>query len=216
MKLPSLWSGNRSVPSLWRREQDFFSDPLSSIRREMDDMMRAFDRGLPAVRLGAGAPMLDVSEDKDAINVAVELPGVEEKDLHISLEDNHLVISGEKKEETKRDEKSWHVEERSYGSFYRSIALPFQPKEGDIDAEMDKGVLHVRVKKPAESARAAKSIEIKPGKRIEGQAAPGGISSETSSAAGAGTSSQTTDETGAASAQAQTAQQQGSQPRAAE
>ncbi len=207
MKLPSLW--NRSLPSLWRGDQDFLSDPFTSLRREMDDMMRAFDRVLPAVRLGAAAPMLDVSEDKDAINVAMELPGVDEKDVRISLEDNQLVISGEKKEETKREDKNWHVEERSYGSFYRTIALPFQPKESDIDAELDRGVLHLRVKKPPEAERGAKTIEIKPGaKRVEGPNATGGITGGTE--AGAERSGEATSAAGAAvsQGQAQTAQQQ--------
>ena len=68
-----------------------------------------------------------------------------------------------KKEETKKDEKDWHVEERSYGSFYRSMSLPFTPAEGAVEAHFNKGVLHVNIKKPAEVAKSAKTIEIKPG-----------------------------------------------------
>jgi HSP20 family protein len=79
------------------------------------------------------------------------------------LDGNHLVISGEKKEETKKDEKDWHVEERSYGSFYRSVSLPFKPEDGAVEAHLDKGVLHVHIKKPAEVAKSVKTIEIKPG-----------------------------------------------------
>jgi HSP20 family protein len=76
---------------------------------------------------------------------------------------NRLVISGEKKEETKKDEKDWHVEERSYGSFYRSMSLPFKPEDGAVEAHFDKGVLHLNIKKPSEVAKSAKTIEIKPG-----------------------------------------------------
>jgi len=82
---------------------------------------------------------------------------------HWRLEGNQLAISGEKKEESARDEKDWHVEERSYGSFYRSMSLPFSPDEGAVEAYLDKGVLHLKVKKPAEVAQGAKTIEIKPG-----------------------------------------------------
>ncbi|QGM96023.1 Hsp20/alpha crystallin family protein (plasmid) [Methylocystis rosea] len=72
-------------------------------------------------------------------------------------------MAGEKKEESQRDEKEWHVEERSYGSFYRSMSLPFTPADGAVEAHLDKGVLHVTVKKPAEAASAAKTIEIQAG-----------------------------------------------------
>src|SRR5208282_3752289 len=153
MKIPGLWSSN----------QDLISDPFKSLRREMEDMFRAFDRNLPSSNIGAGAPAIDVAETKDAFEVTAELPGVEEKDIKVSLDGNRLVISGEKKQETTRDEKDWHVEERSYGSFYRSMSLPFKPDDGAVEAHFDKGVLHLNIKKPAEVAKSAKTIEIKPG-----------------------------------------------------
>jgi len=94
---------------------------------------------------------------------AVALPGVDEKDIKVSLDGNRLVISGEKKEETKKEEKDWHVEERSYGSFYRSMSLPFEPEDAAVEAHFDKGVLHLNIKKPAQVAKATKSIDIKTG-----------------------------------------------------
>jgi HSP20 family protein len=128
-------------------------------------MFRVFDRNLPSLNVGAGVPTIDVAETKDAIEVSAELPGVDEKDIKVSLDGNRLVISGEKKEETKKDEKDWHVEERSYGSFYRSMSLPFKPEDGAVEAHFDKGVLHLNIKKPPEVAKSAKTIEIKPGHR---------------------------------------------------
>jgi HSP20 family protein len=153
MKLPSLWSGR----------QQLMSDPFRAFRREMEEMFRAFDRDLPLVRVGAGVPAINMAETKDTIEVTVEVAGVDEKDINISLDGNQLVISGEKKEETKKDEKDWHVEERSYGSFYRSVSLPFKPEDGAVEAHLDKGVLHVNIKKPAEVAKSVKTIEIRPG-----------------------------------------------------
>ena len=97
------------------------------------------------------------------MEVTAELPGVEEKDIKVSLDGNQLVISGEKKQETKKEEKDWHVEERSYGSFYRSMSLPFKPEDEAVQAHFEKGVLHLNVKKPAEIAKSSKTIEIKPG-----------------------------------------------------
>ena len=151
------------IPSLWSNNQDLISDPFKPLRREMEDLFRAFDRNLPSPSIGAGAPAIDVAETNDAFEVTAELPGVEEKDIKVSLDGNRLVISGEKKQETTRDEKDWHVEERSYGSFYRSMSLPFKPDDGAVEAHFDKGVLHLNIKKPAEIAKSAKTIEIKPG-----------------------------------------------------
>jgi len=152
MKMPSLWGG-----------QDLTPDPFKSFRREMEDMFRSFGQNLPALNVGAGAPAINVAEtDGDLVGTA-ELHGVEEKDIKVSVDGNRLVISGEKKHEEKRDEKDWHVEERSFGSFYRSMTLPFSPADGAISAHLDKGVLHVSVKKPLEAAKSAKTVEIKTG-----------------------------------------------------
>jgi HSP20 family protein len=72
-------------------------------------------------------------------------------------------ISGEKKAESTTEEKDWHVEERSYGSFYRSMSLPFEPEDGAVDAHFDKGVLHLTIKKPAKAIKTTKTIDIKTG-----------------------------------------------------
>ena len=151
------------LPSLLSSRQDMMTDPFKSFRREMEDVFRAFDRNLPALSVGAKAPAINVAETADAIEVTAELPGVEDKDIKVSLDGNRLTISGEKNEEAERDEKDWHVEERSYGSFFRSMSLPFSPEEGAIEAHLDKGVLHVSVKKPPEAVTSAKTIEIKTG-----------------------------------------------------
>ena len=92
---------------------------------------------LPSPEIGAGVPAISVAETKDAFEVTAELPGVDEKDIKVSLDDNQLVISGEKKAESTKEEKDWHVEERSYGSFYRSMFLPFEPEDGAVDAHFD-------------------------------------------------------------------------------
>jgi HSP20 family protein len=104
-----------------------------------------------------------VAETKDAYEVTAELPGVDEKDIKVSLDQNQLVISGEKKAESTTEEKDWHVEERSYGSFYRSMSLPFEPEDGAVDAHFDKGVLHLTIKKPAKAIKTTKTIDIKTG-----------------------------------------------------
>jgi HSP20 family protein len=120
---------------LWGTSQDLSSDAFS----------------LPEI--GAGRPAINVAETKDAFEVTAELPGVDEKDIDVSLDGDRLVISGEKKAESSTEEKDWHVEERSLGSFYRSISLPFEPANGALDAYFDKGVLHLTIKKAPIGAR---------------------------------------------------------------
>jgi HSP20 family protein len=151
------------LPRLWITSQDLVSDPVRTMRREMENAFRAFDRGSPSAYIGAGSPPVAVAETKDAFEVTAELPGVDEKDIKVSVDDNQLVISGEKKAESARDEKEWHVEERTYGSFYRSMSLPFEPEDGAVEAHFDKGVLHLTIKKPTKVIKSSKTIDVKTG-----------------------------------------------------
>lgn len=159
----SPWREQMSLPRLWTSGQELASDPFRAIRREMENALRAFDQSSPSPSIGAGAPAINVAETNDAFEVTAELPGVDEKDINISLDDNQLVISGEKKAESTKEEKDWHIEERSYGSFYRSMSLPFEPEDGAVEAHFDKGVLHITIKKPAKAVKATKTINIKTG-----------------------------------------------------
>jgi HSP20 family protein len=150
-----------NLPRLWIKTQAL--DPFRVMRREMEDALRAFDQKPTSPGIGAGAPAINVAETNDAFEVTAELPGVDEKDINVSLDDNQLVISGEKKAESTKEEKDWHVEERSYGSFYRSMFLPFEPEEGAVEAHFDKGVLHLTIKKPAKAVKTTKTINVKTG-----------------------------------------------------
>ena len=151
------------LPSLRSRNQNL-ADPFAAFRRELDSFFADYHRGLPTLtEVGGGVPALNVAETKDAVEITTELPGVDEKDINVSLDGNRLVISGQKKQESDRSDKEWHVVERSYGAFHRAIALPFEPNEASIDAHFDKGVLHLKVKKPVEIEKAKKTIEIKAG-----------------------------------------------------
>jgi HSP20 family protein len=161
-----------SLPRLWTRSQELASDPFRAMRREMENAFRAFGQNLSLPDIGAGAPAINVAETKDAFEVTAELPGVDEKDIKVSLDENQLVISGEKKAESTKEEKDWHVEERSYGSFYRSMSLPFEPEEGAVEAHFDKGVLHLTIRKPAKETKISKTIAIKPGAPPSSDAAP--------------------------------------------
>ena len=77
--------------------------------------------------------------------------------------DDEIARLKSKEAESTKEEKDWHVEERSYGSFYRSMSLPFEPEDGAVDAHFDKGVLHLTIKKPAKAAKVTKTINIRTG-----------------------------------------------------
>jgi HSP20 family protein len=160
------------LPRLWTTSPELISDPFRAMRREMENAFRAYDQNWSSSDIGAGAPAISVAETKDAFEVTAELPGVDERDIKVSLDNNQLVISGEKKAESTKEEKDWHVEERSYGSFYRSMSLPFEPEDGAVDARFDMGVLHLTIKKPAKAIRTTKTIDIKTGAAPQASTAP--------------------------------------------
>ncbi|MGE0705943.1 MAG: Hsp20/alpha crystallin family protein [Vicinamibacterales bacterium] len=108
------------------------------------------------------SPRCDVSEEDGAILVHAELPGVEAKDIDVSIEESRLVIRGEKRTEKKSEEKGKTYSERFFGSFERTIALPDGVDAGKIEAKVKDGVLEVRVPKPAVMKPEAKKIEVKP------------------------------------------------------
>jgi len=104
-------------------------------------------------------PSTDVTETDKEIEITAELPGLEEKDVQVNFADGVLTIRGEKKAEKEEKDKNYRLVERSYGSFERSIALPEGVKPEDVKATIAKGVLTVKVPKPAPAQ--SKKIEVK-------------------------------------------------------
>ncbi len=143
-------------------------DPFISLHREIDRLFDDFSRGTPLMRWpGANGGVdlrVDVSETDKEITVTAELPGVDEKDIDITLTGDLLTIKGEKKAEKERKDDNFHVVERSYGSFVRSLRLPYAIQEKKVQAEFKKGVLTITLPKPVEAQASAKKIEVKAGK----------------------------------------------------
>ena len=123
---------------------------LSVMRDQMDRLMGSFFRGDTSQK-GLMVPELDVSETDDEILVKADLPGVDEKDLSVSLSGTNLLIKGEKKEEKEEKGKHFHRIERSFGSFQRTIALPVAVDSSRIKAEYNKGVLEIHLPKKPEA-----------------------------------------------------------------
>ena len=102
------------------------------------------------------APSVDISETDDNFEVRAELPGVAKDDLHVSVKDNLLTLSGEKRQENVDDIQNYRRAERRYGSFQRRFTLPAEVKTDDIKAEYTDGVLTLSIPKP----EAVKPTEI--------------------------------------------------------
>jgi len=144
-----------------------YSDPFAEMRAEMDRLFDSFlGRGfsrMPALFQTSSdivVPTMDVKEtDKDLV-VEAELPGLGEKDVSVTLRDGILTIKGEKRSERDENEKGYHLSERSYGSFERSLQLPDTIDEENIAAAFDRGVLKVTVPKRPGAVKAEKKIPI--------------------------------------------------------
>jgi len=117
-------------------------------------------RLLPELRswTTAWSPSLDVKESEDEITVRAELPGVDPKEIDVSLHGDVLIISGDKKEESEERREGYYHTERRFGSFRRSVALPAAVDQEKIAAEYDKGVLTIRLQKSEKAA--AKRIPV--------------------------------------------------------
>jgi HSP20 family protein len=137
---------------------------FGSLQREIDRLFDDFARGNFASLSQAQTnliPQIDVVETDKQIEITAELPGLERKDVEISVEDDMLTIRGEKKIETKEEDKNknYHVSERSYGVFYRMLQLPAGVDPSSIQATMLNGVLKLTIPKPAKTQ--PKKIEVK-------------------------------------------------------
>jgi HSP20 family protein len=131
--------------------------PFGALQQEIDRVFdnfvswRGFDRT-------AFTPSMEVTETDKEIEVSTELPGMDEKDVEISVANDILTIRGEKRAEKEEKKKSYRLIERSYGSFERSLALPPGLNADAVKAKMSKGVLKVTLPKPP--AAQAQKIQI--------------------------------------------------------
>ena len=133
---------------------------LARLHGKMDDLFGGFFRGFDTQFAGYKAwPAIDVAEEEDTILVRAEVPGCKADDINISVHDNVLTISGEKKLSEEKKEKGYYHVESSYGSFKRELTLPTDIDQSKIDATCKNGVLSVTLPK-AEKARAIK-VKIK-------------------------------------------------------
>ena len=148
-----------------RENQETDLSPLVSLRGEMDRLFDSFLRdpfGMmdwPHWGTGKWSPAIDIAEDEKEVSVRAELPGIDPKDLDVTVVGNQLILSGEKRETSEIKEKGVFHSETHYGSFRRSVALPEGVDTEHVEAEYSHGVLTLRLPKtvPADQKR----IEVK-------------------------------------------------------
>jgi HSP20 family protein len=156
--------GNNKGSEIAKRDDD---NPVLSLQRDVnrifEDFWRRFDQPLGALaRWDTGGPRTDVAETENALEISVELPGLDQKEIDVSLTDGALTIKGEKKSEHEENKKGYHLSERSYGSFYRTIPLPSGVDTDKANARFKNGVLTVTLPKTADALARVKKIEVKP------------------------------------------------------
>lgn len=152
-------------------------DPFSLFRREMDRLFEDFFTPLEGRSFGAPAagqaapsgqmmgsvwPSLDVDESPGAYTVTAELPGLEQKDVELNLQDNVLTLSGEKRQERKEGDGGRAYVERMYGRFERTIPFPTEIDPDKVEASFRNGVLKITLPKNAQAQERSRRIEIKP------------------------------------------------------
>jgi HSP20 family protein len=147
-----------------------YSDPFGALRSEMDRLFDSFTGGLPTFpgmfgpsggRGFALMPSMDVKETDKEITIEAELPGLDEKDVSLTVQNGVLTIEGEKKLEHEEEKENYHVMERRYGTFQRSLRIPDTVNEDKIEAHFEKGVLRIVLPKRPEVTAEQRKIEIK-------------------------------------------------------
>jgi HSP20 family protein len=119
------------------------------------------------------APPVDIYEDEHNITLKIEVPGIEEKDVDVRIENNTLTVHGERKFEKEEKEENYRRVERQYGSFTRSFTLPTTVDPERVQADYDKGVLKVQLAKKAEAKPKQIKVNVGGQKTIESNAPAG-------------------------------------------
>lgn len=147
-------SAKQLLPTFQRSAGGVFAP----IQREFDRLFEQLGAGWSGAADIDMTTRMDVHDTERGIEITLEAPGVDQKDVKISVEDNVLTVSGEKKSEAERKEQDRRISERVYGAFSRSVVLPSSVEADKIVASMDKGVL--KIVAPKNGKAQAKTIAI--------------------------------------------------------
>ena len=158
--------GRTSVPVM--RSVSPIGDFQQEVNRLFEDFFgnaslpSLFARGAPeARRMFDFAPAIDVKETEKSYRIVADVPGIDSKDVQVTIADGYVTIKGEKKTESKEEKEGYHRQERSYGSFQRVIALPDTVNFDKAEASVKDGVLSIEVPKKTGSQAKERTLEIR-------------------------------------------------------
>ncbi|MGA7110517.1 MAG: Hsp20/alpha crystallin family protein [Terracidiphilus sp.] len=124
---------------------------VAVLQNRVNSLFRDFNEGESALTTASFVPAVDVYEDTEKVVLKLEVPGIEEKDLDVRVENHTLTVKGERKFEKEEKEENFHRIERRYGSFYRAFTLPSTVDTENVGATYNAGVLKLELKKKAEA-----------------------------------------------------------------
>jgi HSP20 family protein len=145
---------------------------FSTLQDRMNRLVReSFGDGQEALAPAGFAPAVDVYEDEHSVTLKIEVPGIDEKDIDVRIENNTLTVHGERKYEAQEKEENYRRIERRYGSFTRSFTLPSTIDSNSVSANYDKGVLKIKLAKTAESKPKQIKVNVGSEKTLEAKSA---------------------------------------------
>ncbi len=156
-------SSSLGLPSLWADPFDSLINPFSLIRRMQEDLNRAFGQSTSSssdLSTAVWAPAIEVAQQDGKLVISAELPGLTDNDVTVEINNDVLVIQGERKCETEETEGGIRRTERRYGQFYRAIALPDGVDPEQVQAEFQNGVLRIVVPMPQQAQSSSRQIPI--------------------------------------------------------
>jgi HSP20 family protein len=157
MTVLTRWEPFREFSTLQDRMNRLFRESFSDPGRDESLVASSF------------APAVDVYEDEHNVTLKIEVPGIDEKDIDIRVENNLLTVHGERKIEKEEKEENYRRVERQYGSFTRTFTLPNTVDTDNVQASYDKGVLKINLPKKAEAKPKQIKVNVGSGKAIEGK-----------------------------------------------
>src|SRR5205823_8511297 len=148
-------------------------DPFREFSTLQDRMNRLFQQSYgdreEALTTSTFAPAVDVYEDEHNVTLKIEVPGIDEKDIDVQIENNTLTVHGERKFEKEEKEENFRRVERQYGSFTRSFTLPNTVDAEQVQAQYEKGILKVQLAKKAEAKPKQIKVNVGSEKSLEGK-----------------------------------------------
>jgi HSP20 family protein len=157
MNMITRWDPFREFVTLQDRMNRLFRDPRGPEGKDESLTTTAF------------APPVDVYEDEHNITLKIEVPGIDEKDIDVRIENNTLTVHGERKFEKEEKEENYRRVERQYGSFTRTFSLPNTVNHDNVQADYDKGVLKIKLAKKAEAKPKQIKVNVGSQKTLEGK-----------------------------------------------